>query len=57
MKQEVIKTAKNIDEALEAAANELGVNKEEIEYEVLEAPKRGFLGMGASPAKIKAPRR
>ena len=56
MKQEVIKTAKTIDEALEAAANELGVNKEEIEYEVLEEPKRGFLGMGASPAKIKATR-
>lgn len=56
MKQEVIKTAKTVEEALAAAAQELGTVKEELEYEVLEEPKKGFFGMGASPAKIKAVR-
>ncbi len=56
MKQEVIKTAKSIEEALEAASVELGAAKEDLEYEVIEEARRGFLGMGASPAKIKVTR-
>ncbi|MGN1096064.1 MAG: RNA-binding cell elongation regulator Jag/EloR [Eubacteriales bacterium] len=54
MKEEVIKTAKTVEEAKRLAAEELNVTVDELEYEVLEEAKRGFLGMGASPAKIRA---
>ena len=55
MKKEVIVTAKTIDEAVEKAVTELGApSAEKIEYTVLEEPKKGFLGLGASDAKISA---
>ncbi len=53
MKQELIKTAKSTEEALALAAAELGIAVESLEYEVLEEAKKGFLGIGATPAKVK----
>ncbi len=53
MKQELIKTAKTTEEAVRMAAEEFGVSVDEVEFEVLEEAKRGFLGMGAAPAKVK----
>lgn len=54
MKKEIIVTAKTVEEAKERAAQTLGVAMEEIEFSVLEEGKRGFLGIGASDAKISA---
>ena len=55
MKKEIIVTAKNVDEAIAKAVAELGApNAEAITYTVLEEGKRGFLGIGAVPAKIQA---
>ena len=54
MKKEIIVTAKTVDEAKEKAALELGVSVENIEFTVLEEGKRGFLGIGASDAKVSA---
>ena len=54
MKKELIVTAKTVDEAKEKAAAELGVAIENIEFEVLEEGKRGFLGIGATEAKVCA---
>ena len=54
MKKELIVTAKTVDEAKEKAAAELGVAVENIEFEVLEEGKRGFLGIGATEAKVSA---
>ena len=54
MKKEVIVTAKTVEEAKEKAAAELGVAVENIEFEVLEEGKRGFLGIGATEAKVSA---
>lgn len=53
MKQELIKTAKTTEEAVKSAAEEFGVSVDEVEFEVLEEAKKGFLGMGAAPAKVK----
>ncbi len=48
-------SAKTIEEALEAAAKELGAGSvDEIEYTVIEEPKKGLFGIGAVPAKISA---
>jgi len=53
--KEIITTGKTIDDAVAAAVAELGVpSKENIEYTVLEEPKKGLFGIGAAPAKISA---
>ncbi|MBE6589997.1 MAG: protein jag [Ruminococcaceae bacterium] len=52
MKKELIVTAKTVDEAKEKAALELGLDAELLEFTVLEEGKRGFLGIGATEAKI-----
>ena len=47
-------TGKTVDEALEAALDELGVHQEDVEFEVLEEPKAGLFGrFGGSDARIR----
>lgn len=55
MKKEMIATGKTVEEAVAKAIAELGApNADAIEYTVIEAPKKGFLGFGSAPAKISA---
>ena len=55
MKKEVITTAKTIEEAVALAVQELGApDADKIEYTVLEEPKKGLFGIGATNAKISA---
>ena len=55
MKKETVVSAKTIEEAVAKAVAELGANSaEDIEYTVLEEPKKGLFGIGAVPAKISA---
>ncbi len=55
MKKEVITSAKTIEEAVEMAVRELGApDKDAIEYTVIEEPKKGLFGLGATNAKISA---
>lgn len=45
---------KTVEEAIENGLRELSANREDIEYEVLQQPSKGFLGfIGVKPAKIK----
>ena len=55
MKKEVIVSAKTVEEAVAKAVAELGApDAQQIEYTVLEEPKKGLFGIGAVPAKISA---
>ncbi len=55
MKKEITVTAKTIEEAVEKAALMLDApSADKITYSVVEEPKKGFLGLGATPAKISA---
>ena len=55
MLKEITVTAKSIEEAVLKAVAELGApSAEAIAYTVVEEPKKGFLGLGATPAKITA---
>ena len=54
MKKEIIVMGKTLDEALENAAKELGVEVSALEYTVLEEAKKGLFGIGATPAKVQA---
>jgi spoIIIJ-associated protein len=47
-------TGRTIEEALDAALDQLGVDEEDIEYDVLEEPRRGFLGRMSGTARIRA---
>ena len=50
----VTKTAKTVDEAVEAAIAELGCTKEEAQIEVVsEGSEGGFLGVGKKDAEVK----
>ncbi|MBO4780418.1 MAG: Jag N-terminal domain-containing protein, partial [Selenomonadaceae bacterium] len=49
------KTGKTVEEAIQAAAEELGVAESELEVEVLETPSKRLFGLfGETPAKIRA---
>ncbi len=49
------RTGKTIDEAIVAAAEELGVDKDELDIEILETPTKRLFGLfGETPAKIRA---
>ena len=52
MKKELIVTGKTVEDARKKAAAQLGVAEEEMIVTVLEEGKKGFLGIGASDAKI-----
>ena len=57
MNNEIITTGKTVEDAVAAAVSEFGVKSaSEIEYTVLEEPKKGLFGIGAAPAKISAKR-
>ncbi len=55
MAKVIEKTGKTIEEAIQAAAAEFGVEENELEVEILEEPSKKFLGLfGGTPAKIRA---
>ena len=55
MKKEVTVSAKSVEEAVAKAVAELGApSAYKIEYTVLEDAKKGFLGIGATDARITA---
>jgi len=53
MKKEIIVSAKTVEAAVALGAEQLGVDASVVTHEVLEAPKKGFLGFGETLAKVK----
>ena len=53
MIKSIEKSAKTEDLAIAAALEELGLSRDDVTVEILERAKSGFLGFGASPAKVK----
>lgn len=45
-------TGKTINEAIDNACAKLGVSLLDVEYKVIDEPSKGFLGIGAKPAKV-----
>ena len=46
-------TGKTEDEAIGKALAQLGLERDDVSVEILERAKKGFLGIGASPAKVR----
>lgn len=53
MKQEITTSGKTVEAAILNGAKELGVDRDLVTYEIIEMPKKGFLGFGEVPAKVK----
>ncbi|MBR6378241.1 MAG: Jag N-terminal domain-containing protein [Oscillospiraceae bacterium] len=53
MEKYIITTGKSIDLAIQNALTELNLDRDAVSVEVLENARSGFLGIGASPAKVK----
>jgi spoIIIJ-associated protein len=50
----IIISAKNMVEARQQALDVLGVADSDLDVQVIQSPTKGFLGLGAKPAQIKA---
>ena len=53
MNRETVATGRTVDEALEKAYEQMGVSQGEAQFEIIDLPKKGFLGLGSSPAKVR----
>ena len=53
MRKEYIASGKTLEAAVERGARELGVSVDQVSYEVIAEAKKGFLGFGEQPAKVK----
>lgn len=50
---ELLKTAPSVQQAVELALQELGLTKDEVQIEILQKEKKGFMGFGSAQAQIK----
>ena len=53
MEKTIIVTGKTMELAIENALTQLGLTRDDISVQVLAQAKSGFLGIGATPAKIE----
>jgi len=54
MKHEATATGRTVEEAIQAACDKLGVERDKIEFEIIDLPSKRLLGLlGASEAKVK----
>ena len=53
MEKTIVTTGKTIDEAIENALAQLGLDRDQVSVQVLAQAKSGFLGIGATPAKVE----
>ena len=52
--EEIVMSARTVDEAIELALKELDVDRDEAEVEILSRGKTGFLGIGTENARVRA---
>ena len=53
MEKTMVSTGKTIDLAIESALTTLGLTRDDVSVQVLAQAKAGFLGIGATPAKVQ----
>lgn len=53
MEKTIVTTGKSIDLAIESALTQLGLTRDDVSVQVLTQAKAGFLGIGATPAKVQ----
>lgn len=53
MRKEIIETGKTVDDAINIACSKLGCTRDVCEWEIIDLPKKTFLGLRVIPAKVK----
>ena len=53
MEKSIVTSGKTIDLAIDAALQQLGLDRDSVSVQVLQQAKAGFLGFGAQPAKVQ----
>ena len=53
MTREVIATGRTVDAAIDAGCEQLGLPRDEIDFEIIDMPHKGFLGLSQTPAKVR----
>ena len=53
MEKEFIGTGRTVEEAIDSACEQLGIERELAEWEILDLPKRSLLGFRSNPARVK----
>lgn len=51
--REIISTAPTVEEAVNRGCQQLGIEREDCQFEIITLPKKGFLGIGSSGAKVR----
>ena len=54
MIKEAIGTGRTVEEAIEEARASLGPQEADVEFEVLDMPKKSFFGLKSNPARVRA---
>ncbi len=50
---ETVATGKDVNAAIDSGCAELGIAREDAEFDIISLPKRGFLGLKTYPAKVR----
>ncbi|MCL2033640.1 MAG: Jag N-terminal domain-containing protein [Oscillospiraceae bacterium] len=53
MQKEIFETGKTVDAAIDSACEKLGCKREDCQWEIIDLPKKGFLGLKNNPAKVR----
>ena len=53
MIREVIATGKTVEAAIDSGCEKLGLGRDEIDFEIIDMPRKGFLGLTNTPAKVR----
>jgi len=53
MIKSIEKSAKTVEEAIQAALDELGLTRDDVSVEIIEQAKSGFLGLKSTPAIVR----
>ena len=53
MRREIIETGKTVEDAIDSACAKLGLERESVEWEIIDLPKKGFLGLKNLPARVR----
>ncbi len=53
MIREIIATGRTVDAAIDAGCEQLGLPRDEIDFEIIDMPHKGFLGLSQTPARVR----
>ncbi|MFV0497284.1 MAG: RNA-binding cell elongation regulator Jag/EloR [Candidatus Fimivivens sp.] len=53
MIKEIIATGRTVDAAIDAGCEQLGLGRDEIDFEIITMPHKGFLGLSQTLAKVR----